>query len=128
MGKMRKITVEQFHTELKAQGVSAREHTALKCPACGTVQSIALLLSQGCPAERVETQIGFSCVGRWNDAGPPSRDGKPAGAKPGCNWTLGGLFRIHTLEVEMDGKVHPIFEPATADEAQALERSLQNGA
>lgn len=124
---MRKITVEQFHIELKSQGVSAREHTALKCPACGTIQSMTLLLEQGCPADKVETQIGFSCVGRWNDAGSPTRDGKPAGAKPGCNWTLGGLFRIHTLEVEMDGKLHPIFEPATADEAQALERSLQHG-
>lgn len=122
---MRTIKVDQFHEELKAQGTSAREHAALKCPVCGTVQSMALLRQQGCPDDKIETQIGFSCVGRWNGAGPAERDGTPAsGDKPGCDWTLGGLFRIHKLEVEMDGKMHPVFEPATADEAQTLERSL----
>lgn len=121
---MRKITVDEFHSELRLQGVSNREHAALKCPACGTVQSIALLLDQGCPADKVENQIGFSCVGRWNGAGP-SRHGHPNTGQIGCNWTLGGLLKIHKLEVEMDGKSYPTFEPASPSDAKALERKIK---
>jgi hypothetical protein len=44
----------------------------------------------------------------------------------GCDWTLGGLFTIHELiVVDEDGKDNPLFVPATADEAQALERLMQ---
>lgn len=122
---MRTITVEEFHAELKAQGVSAREHAALKCPACGTVQSMALLLQEGCQPDKVESYTGFSCVGRINGAGPATREGQPGNPdKPGCDWSLGGLFRIHTLEVDQNGTLHPIFEPASAEEAQALERRI----
>jgi hypothetical protein len=46
--------------------------------------------------------------------GEKAPDGKP------CNWTLGGLFRTHTLEVVTpDGKKHPRFEVATPEQAQA---------
>jgi len=123
---MRKIALEEFHAELKGQGVSSGEHAAVKCPACGTVQSKALLRQQGCPENRVEDQIGFTCVGRWNEAGPPPRkDETVPREKPGCNWTLGGLFSIHELEVEKDGVFHPMFEIATPEEARTLEASLE---
>lgn len=123
---MRKIALEEFHAEIRAQGTSSPDHAAVKCPACGTVQSKALLKKEGCPEDKLEGHIGFSCVGRWNDAGPPPRkdDASPR-EKLGCNWSLGGLFRIHELEVEKDGVSHPMFEVATAAEAKALEESLQ---
>jgi hypothetical protein len=41
--------------------------------------------------------VYFSCIGRWKQ-------------DVGCDWTLGGLFQIHTLEVLQDGKVTPVFE------------------
>ena len=45
---------------------------------------------------------------------PVPRFGKP------CNWTLGGLFALHKLEVVTpDGEKHPRFELATPAEAQA---------
>jgi hypothetical protein len=92
---------------------------------CGTVQSRSLLKREGCPDEEVEGQIGFSCVGRWNDAGPPPRKGTDTPRdRPGCNWTLGGLFSVHELEVEKDGVSYPMFEVATPEEARALEDSI----
>lgn len=62
-------------------------------------------------AQEVDREdLGFSCVGRFTQAGPPRRkpDGRP------CNWTLGGLFKLHTLEVvDEEGQAHPLFELAT---------------
>jgi hypothetical protein len=124
-----KITVEEIHRRFKAQGVSGREHIAFKCPICSTVQSLALLIREGAKPEEAEKLIGFSCVGRVNNAGEwPHSDVKKqqARTKPGCNWTLGGLFQIHKLAVVgSDGKEQPAFEVATPEEAQALEREMQ---
>lgn len=126
-----RITIEQLHARFKAQGVSAREHIAVKCPICNTVQSIASLLRAGATADKVENYIGFSCEGRFSNAGPwPSdkRKGKAVEARRairGCDWTLGGLLRIHKLEViNADGEPHPMFETASPEEAQALEREM----
>lgn len=114
------IPVEEFHRRLKAQGVSSREHVALKCQMCGTVQSATSLIRAGAGKDfaSVERFIGFSCVGRFTGAGAPRKepDGSP------CNWTLGGLLRFHKLEVQTpDGERHPCFEVATPEEALALE-------
>lgn len=114
------ITLDSFREALKAQGVSSRDHYAFKCPMCGTVQSIHSFRAVGVDASEAEKQIGFSCIGRQTGAGSPRKtpDGKP------CNWTLGGLFRLHKLEVtDDDGKANPFFEIASPDEAQALEAS-----
>lgn len=119
---MRTLSVEEFHHELKAQGTSGREHLAFICPMCGTVQSEKSLIDAGAGEDfdAVERFLAFSCVGRWRGDGSPrnTRDGKP------CNWTLGGLFRTHTLEVlTEEGEAHPRFEPATAAQARELEAS-----
>jgi len=116
------IPVAEFHRRLNAQGVSGRQHFALRCPMCGTVQSATSLIKAeaGSDFYEVEKYLGFSCVGRFTGAGYPREkpDGEP------CNWTLGGMFTLHTLEVEtVDGKRHPRFEVATPEEAQALEAS-----
>lgn len=106
------MPVAEFHATLRAQGVSAREHTAFVCVQCGNVQSIASLMLHGMAAEQAERRVGFSCEGRM------TKD-------RGCDWTLGGLFTIHELEVITDdGKSHPTFLPATPEQAQALERDL----
>lgn len=119
--EMRKLTVEQFHDELKAQGVSSQENIALRCPMCGTVQSARSLISAGAgnTFDDVERYLGFSCVGRWTNAGHHKNGTAPG---RGCDWTLGGLFKIHKMVVVTpDGKEHPRFEPATPEEAKALE-------
>lgn len=110
------MTLDEFHAALKAQGVP-REHLALKCPVCKTVQSMRDLATAGVAEDKVDTFFGFSCVGRFTNAGPKQKDEPPG---RGCDWTLGGLFQIHELEVVTpDGKRHPTFAPATPEEAQA---------
>ena len=114
---MRTLTLNEFHTECKAQGMKSREDIAMVCPMCGTVQSARDLMVAGAGAdfEAVEKYLGFSCFGRFTKAGSPRKtpDGQP------CNWTLGGLFTLHTLEVVTpDGKNHPRFELATPEQAQ----------
>ncbi|HSX64129.1 MAG TPA: VVA0879 family protein [Pseudoxanthomonas sp.] len=115
---MRQMTVEEFHAALKAQEVLEREDLALVCPLCKTVQSARDFIQAGAGAdfESVERFLGFSCIGRFTGAASARRqpDGEP------CDWTLGGLFQLHDLEVVTpDGVAHPRFEPATREQAQA---------
>lgn len=110
------VTVDEFHQLLRDQGVE-REDLAFVCPMCQTVQSARDLVAAGAGTnfEDVEPFLGFSCVGRWTGASSPRRehDGQP------CDWTLGGLFQTHALEVETpDGKRYPRFAPATPEQAQ----------
>lgn len=106
----RQITIEQFHAEIKAQNAPSREDITFVCPMCGTHQSARDLIEAGAGAtfDEVEKYLGFSCVGRFTDAGSPRKepDGRP------CNWTLGGFFRLHKLEVLHEGEAHPHFEVA----------------
>lgn len=116
---MKTLQLSEFHDLLKAQDVP-REHLAFKCPMCGTIQSAADLIAVGAGEtfDEVEKYLGFSCVGRWTHANPPPT-AKKKGKQVGCNWTLGGLFRMHTLEViDQKGKPSPLFEPCTPAEAQ----------
>lgn len=123
---MEQITVEELHSRFRAQGVVAREHIAVVCPICATVQSIASLTRAGADVAEAERMIGFSCEGRLTNAGPwPGAKKRSAETKArrtvrGCDWTLGGLFKVHRLEVMADGKAHPYFNVASAEQAQAL--------
>ncbi len=118
------MTLDDFQTALRAQGVKTHEDAAFVCPMCKTVQSSRDLIRCGAGEtfDDVERYLGFSCVGRWTGAGAPRKkpDGKP------CNWTLGGLLSLHKLEViTPDDLRHPRFELATPEQAQthALEHA-----
>ena len=122
------MTLTEFHAAIAAQGVSSREHVAFICPVCGTIQSGADLIATGGGKnfDEIECALGFSCVGRLTDAGPwpalgdTSRKAKARREQPGCDWTLGGLFQIHRLEViTPDGCRHPLFELASPEVAQS---------
>ena len=71
---MRKITLEQFHSELRGQGVP-KEHLAFKCPMCGTILSAFDLVKAGAGKDfdEVEKYLGFSCIGRWTHHKPPPK-------------------------------------------------------
>lgn len=115
---MKTITLEDFHSQLKAQGVPIT-HCAFKCPVCQTIQSGNDLINAGAGKDfdEVHKYLGFSCVGRFTGAGSHKRDNPPG---HGCNWTLGGLLQVHKLEVVADaGDRHPRFELASPEEAQA---------
>ena len=97
---MQTMTIEEFHAALKEQDVSIEEVT-FRCPKCKTLQSANDLIKAGAGKnlDDVEKFVAFSCVGRWDKT-------------KGCDWTLGGLFKIHELEViTADGKHHPRFMP-----------------
>lgn len=115
---MKTMTIEGYHAALKAQGTKDRAELVMICPMCGTPQTGNDLIRAGAGKtfDDVEKYLGFSCVGRWTGAGSPRKvpDGKP------CNWTLGGLFSTHKLEViTPDGEKHPRFEVATPEQAQS---------
>lgn len=116
---MRSLTLEQFQTELKAQGVRSHEHFAFRCVMCGTIQSGNDLIAAGAGKtfDDVERFLGFSCVGRWTNAGPHKKDNPPG---RGCDWTLGGLLTFSDLVITTpDGEQHARFELATPTEARA---------
>jgi hypothetical protein len=126
-----RISHEEFLQRLKTQGVS-REHLALVCPICGTVQSMASLIKAGAAPDKVDGDFGFSCEGRFSRAGPwPSVSAETEKAKQrrlvrGCDWTLGGLLHLHRLEVMTADGPRPCFELATPE--QALELATLMGA
>jgi len=114
---MQTMTVEEFHAAVKGQGVLSREDFAFVCPMCATVQSANDLIAAGAGKsfEEVERYLAFSCFGRWTGAGAPRN--KPDGGP--CNWTLGGLFSLHKLEVVTpEGEQYPCFEIASPEQAQ----------
>jgi hypothetical protein len=113
----RELTLAQFRAEVALQELP-REDNAFVCPLCGCIQSARDLIGVGAGAdfEAVRGYVGFSCVGRFTGAGSARKqaDGRP------CDWTLGGLFQLHDLEViTPDGGHHPHFELATPEQAQA---------
>ena len=84
------------------------------CPMCKTVQSANDFYAAGFKpgTGAVNKYLGFSCIGRFTKAGE-HKAGTPPGR--GCNWTLGGLFHIHELEIIMpEGTVSACMEIADA--------------
>ena len=97
----KQITLEEYKKQMKAQNCEL-EDVKFICPRCKTHQSARDLINAGAgkDIDEVEKYLAFSCVGRFDKT-------------KGCDWTLGGLFQIHTLEVVTpDGKRHPRFEVA----------------
>lgn len=122
---LEKISLEEAHKRMREQGVSASRHYAFICPICHTVQSMASLVKAGAKPDSVESYIGFSCEGRFSGIGSYHTKGRSKDTR-GCDWTLGGLFRLHTLEIEYEnGEIGPRFEIAGATEAQALEHWIR---
>lgn len=70
------------------------------CPSCKTVQSVQDFNDAG--ISPASDYFGFSCIGRFDDS-------------KGCDWSLGGLFQIHTLELIDEEGSHPRFEIAEAE-------------
>jgi len=114
---MKTMTIPEFHAALKAQGATSRERLLFRCPICSTLQCMEDLINAGASPATVEKYIGFSCIGRFTNAGPFTKKSKPGA---GCDWTLGGLFQLHKMEVvDESGKHHPHFEVAAPEEAAA---------
>lgn len=77
-----------------------------RCVACGHVQSHELAVARKPDIGDTSSWIAFACEGRHN-------------SKVGCDWTLGGLFQIHELEVVDGVRIVPCFEFADDPESAA---------
>lgn len=118
---MRTLKQDEFLAEAKARFGPKVHDWKFVCPMCGTVQSVQQLLDAvlaiGGKKDEVHGYIGYSCIGRFTRQGDAGIAAKNRGERwdKGCNWTLGGLFQTHELEVIMpDGNKRPTFELASA--------------
>ena len=111
---MKQMTQDEFYAEAKRRfGPKARDWKFV-CPACGTIHSIQQYFDAGLSQEAVHGVVGYSCIGRFTGQGDAGISAHHRGEPwdKGCNWTLGGLLRIHTLEVLIEGRPRPCFELA----------------
>lgn len=94
------MTQDEFLAEAKKRFGESTRCWKFVCPMCGTVQSVQQLL------DAVHGYIGYSCIGRFTGMGDEGiaahNRGEPWDG--GCNWTLGGFLRCHTLEVTLSDK------------------------
>ena len=94
----RRITRDEWLAEGTSRFGPKGRDWKFKCVRCGNVQSAHDFLALGMPIEEIPKFVFFSCIGRWTK-------------ERGCDWTLGGLFQIHTLEViDEKGEIVPVFE------------------
>lgn len=120
------MTLQEYMAALRAQGIEKVADTVVVCVVCGTPQSCEDFIAAGAGKDfcEVERYWGFSCIGRFLNSGSAfggREQKKRKNTNPiGCDWTLGGLFHIHTLEVvDEEGRHHMKFEPASPEIAQA---------
>lgn len=99
MEQIKSYTMDQWNAEgVKRFGENV-DNWLFVCPKCKTIQSVKELKEVTPEGEDWRSYIAFSCIGRFNKE------------KKGCNWTLGGLFRIHTAEIVHEKSIpRPIFE------------------
>lgn len=98
---VKQITHDQFMAAIKTQGHDNVLDVEFICPRCKTHQTGRDLIKAGAGRNiyEIEGYLAFSCVGRWTN-------------EKGCDWTLGGLLKIHELEVLVPDKpARPVFLP-----------------
>lgn len=103
----RRITRDEWLEEGKRRFGPDVTTWRFRCVSCGHAQNARDMMERNpdLTLDTLRTTVFFSCEGRFT-------------AGIGCDWTLGGLFHIHTLEVQTDsGAVVPVFEFAEPDGA-----------
>jgi len=91
------ITHEDWLVEGKRRFGPDNRYWRFVCPSCGAEQTAQDFLDCGVDPAEIGRLIGFSCIGRF------AKD-------KGCDWSLGGLFKIHKVEVAMKDCSRPVFE------------------
>ena len=93
IAEIEKIDIKDWFDKGKQLYGDDRDNWVFKCPICGNRQSVnsVLIKNPKLKAEDVRDWIYFNCEGRYTK-------------RVGCDWTLGGLFQIHRVEVMVDGK------------------------
>jgi len=97
----RQVLLADYRAEGTKRFGEDRKKWLYVCPICKTVQGYGDFkrLPEEMSDDKIASYLAFSCIGRFTEG------------KKGCDWTLGGLFQIHTLEViDDEGRKHPRFE------------------
>jgi hypothetical protein len=95
---MKEMSLKDFKKQATKLYGEDSNNWKYKCPRCETIQEYKDFINAGVKPEDIDKYIGFSCIGRWDK-------------NKGCDWTLGGLFQIHKLEIiDNKGNHHPHFE------------------
>jgi len=107
---MKEIKVNDWMKEGKERFGESMTEWQFVCPACKTVQTIQDLIDAGVKNEDLDGYMAFSCIGRFTKG------------EKGCDWTLGGLFQLHTIEVLLeDGGKRRVFEFAETEKEEEIE-------
>lgn len=97
------ITVEEWLRKGEELFGANRDDWQFKCTSCGHIQSATAArhrapgVDAGKEPHWLRNYLARNCEGRLTGG-------------VGCDWSLGGLFQIHKLEVIDDGEAFPIFE------------------
>lgn len=94
---------EDWVTELKKRFGDDPKKWQFVCPSCGNIQTIQDFIDYN--IENPEGKVYYNCIGRYVQ-------GK------GCDWTLGGLLKIHSTVVIQNGRPVPVFDMASVKEAE----------
>jgi len=89
---MKKMTLTEWKAEATRRFGNDPYKWKFKCTSCGHVQCAEDF--KGLVEDPMSVMF-FSCLGRFKD-------------DVGCNWTLGGLFQMHTLEVDPEDGRDPV--------------------
>ena len=91
-------SIEEWKAEAVKRFGEDSKNWKFVCPMCKTEQTPKDLIDTGMTEDEMQGYIGFSCIGRFNNK------------LTGCDWTLGGLFQIHTVEINTGDGIRKIFD------------------
>jgi hypothetical protein len=91
-------SIEEWRAEAVKRFGDDPKNWKFVCPACKTEQTIQDFIDMGFTEDQWHGYIGYSCIGRFNNK------------EKGCDWTLGGLFQIHTVEIKIGNDVAKRFD------------------
>lgn len=97
MGDLIRTTLEVWRNEGFGHYGKSPMDWEFRCVSCGETQTGREFVEAGVEPKEAMTRAYFSCIGRVVNG-------------RGCDWSLGGLLRIHTKEVQdQDGNPVAVF-------------------
>ena len=88
-----------------------------KCANCGHVQCAEDFKKLGMTSEEISGVVHFSCIGRWMKG----TQGTLGNKKQPCDYTLGGLLPLNTIQVKRDDDIFKVFEFADDFDYKSIE-------
>lgn len=115
----RRLTQAEWLAEGKARFGENTRKWRFVCPICKHVQSMesVLAMREDMTPSEAEGYVYFSCEGRFAPGSGKAFGKTVPDPKIGCDYTLGGLFKIARVEVVTpEARILPVFEFDGAEE------------